>query len=142
MDLTKSNKAVGLTQAAINLLIAWPFTYAIIANNGGGFGFGWLIFPLILPLAISVFFGFLVFVDLKENYVFFSWLYISIHLIAGFSGVICLAFIPIFPYIVLPLIVSIILGFSINRDIADKLLLITNGLLLVCELSIVFLIFW
>lgn len=129
MTLRRINITLGIIQIVICGLTVLPMTIQTIVSKGGGFGFGLLFLPILIPLSCSMLFGLIGLLDYKENYKLVKLLITVAHLVTAFSGIVSFLFMPIFPIILLVIQFSIWLLLTLTRNNIGRQLLFINALL-------------
>lgn len=140
MTLRQINIFVGLTQTILSTLAVIPITVGVIKSGGGGFGFGLMFLPILVPLAFSALFGVFGLVDYQTYYSKTRKFLIGTHILTAIAGVMAFMIMPLFPFLILSIPLAVSLIKSMTKENIGQQLLITNALILLC--LIIFLGFW
>lgn len=138
--LRSLNITVGFLQLFLNLLIIVPLNVKMISTMGGPLGYGLLVLPVTIPIALASFLGFLGVINYKEKKgpvlmtSKFSMIVVILFCVAGFfiagvsSGI--TTDLSVYFSIGLILVIVLIARMEMNTKNREKLLLSTNSFLL------------
>jgi hypothetical protein len=135
MTLRRINITIGIIQIILCGLTIAPLTIKTIVSKGGGFGFGLIFLPILIPLSCSILFGLIGLLNYLENYRGVKLLLAGTHFLTAVAGIGSFLLIPLFPFVVITIPLAIWLGIAMTRENIGKQLLLTNGLLTTCMIA-------
>lgn len=95
------NTGLGLLVLLIQVLCILPITILIFAKSGGLFGLDWLVMPIVIPLGICTGYGILGVLNTHLNLAELKTDMRLVHLLLALAILISVAFVPIFPYLLI-----------------------------------------
>lgn len=101
MNIKSINIVLGGLVLLIQVLCILPITVLIFKMNGGLFGLNWVVMPILIPLCICTGYGILGVINTHLNFAELKTDVRMVHLLLAFAILISVAFIPIFPYLIL-----------------------------------------
>ena len=132
MTVKLTNTIIGLILILISISTIVPLTIQVIKSGGGGFGFGALLLPAILPLSICTVFGLFGMIDYQKNYRRIKNLFIVGHVLTAIIGIGIFLLIPIYPFLFIAIPVAWVLVTTMTRENVGRQILLNNGLILTC----------
>jgi hypothetical protein len=139
MTLRKINIVVGSVQLLVNLFVIIPLVNTLL-NTYRGFGYGIVVVSVAIPVLYASFFAFFTFFDYEKHFYYIKRLLIVAYSLAAVVCLISFAttfFVP-FPLLGIPLCIGLTL--KIKKENIGKRLLITNILVVILQLLIIFFI--
>ena len=110
-----------------------PLTVQVVKSGGGGFGFGALLLPAVLPLSFCTVFGLFGMIDYEKNYARIRKWFIRGHIMTAIIGIGTFLLIPIYPFLFFSIPIAWGLITSMTRENLGRKILINNGLILICS---------
>ncbi len=113
----------------VGIITVIPMTIHLFIDQGGAFGLGWLLIPLIIPLCVGMGYGILGVFSERLNGIQLSRRFVMVHILVALSIIISYYSFPVFPYLLysLPVFIWIFVRY---RKHVFRLLLVVNLLTL------------
>ncbi|WP_339787160.1 hypothetical protein [uncultured Imperialibacter sp.] len=136
MIIKLTNIALGIILIVVSALTVIPLAVQTIQSDGGGFGFGLLLLPAILPLSFCIMFGLFGFLNYQRNYERIRKIFIAFHVLVAIIGLAAFIIMPVFPFMMISISIAFGLIMTMNQQNIGRQILINNGLIVICLISI------